>query len=296
MNSKENIKDLQVELLKEKKGVQKVQKDPEHVILLGKGQGWQQCPPNGEIIYHRRNPDGSVTDEQVNAEIWGLNGLLFEKKKLDRIFMMDIIDEMPSVVAGYWEIPKVIDKLNELGIPMVAPYQYAEISNSESFPIKEVVEMFGTPYLNNTIAYMIAYALMKGVKSISTWGINQASGSEYFYEKGCVEYWVGQALGRGVDVYINGPSELLLNKARYGGTLLYGYNTTYEGLIKHHYRFGEKTVHKLMAPKDFKMPRNAGLYNKRKLALDMLQKSLKMEEDGGGVNHPHREKVEQQQK
>lgn len=207
-------------------------RDKENIILLGKGKGWELCPQN------------------TNKEIWALNGFLFDKKintRIDRIFMMDIVDEMPSVVAGYWDEKKIVEKANELGIPFVAPYRYDEIPNSIAFPMEECIKQFGTPYFNNTIAYMIAYALMKGVKSIEIYGINQASGSEYFYEKGCVEFWLGVAVGKNLEIKINGQwSELLVNKARYGGNLLYGYNLQYEEWIRQR-KFGEKTI-KLIKP------------------------------------------------
>lgn len=210
-------------------------RDSKHIVLLGKGKGFEKVPTNTE------------------QEIWGLNGLLFDKginTRLDKIFMMDVINEMPSVVAGLWNERKIIDKINELNIPFVAPYKYDEIPKSEAFPIEEIIKQYGSPYFNNTIAYMIAYALVQGVQSIDLWGINQASGSEYFYEKGCVEFWLGVAIGKGVTIKIGGQwSELLTNKARYGGNLLYGYNRTVEEYLAEKKRFGEKSVQLIETPK-----------------------------------------------
>lgn len=206
-------------------------KNPKKVILLGKGEGWEQCPEN------------------TDAEIWGLNGLIYGTKKLDRVFMMDILDEMPSIISGTWDLKETIARINELDIPMVAPYKYVEIPKSEAFPLDESVREFGTPYFNNTIAFMIAYALLRGVHELHLWGINQASGSEYFYEKGCVEYWLGIATGMGVTVAINGKfSELLSNKQRYGGDRLYGYNMSYNQIVKVRNKFGETVVKKLIGP------------------------------------------------
>ena len=206
------------------------------VRLLGKGLGWELCP-----------------DNQPGWELWGLNGLLFANKKLNRIFMMDILDEMPSVKAGTWELPEVIEQANKLKIHLVSPYKYDEIPTSEAYPIDDAVREFGQPYFNNTIAFMIAYALLHGVEELQIWGINQASGTEYFYEKGCVEYWLGVATGMGVRVSIHGKhSELLTNKDRYGGNKLYGYNSSYESIVKSRERFGDFTVKKLITPADDK--------------------------------------------
>lgn len=254
MVSNEVIADIKRDLSLEKL---KVGKNPEHVVILGSGDGYKQCPPTGEIIWDRK---------RINAEVWGINGLLYDQFPLDKLFMMDVLDEMPSIISGRWDLKKTIDHINKLDIPVVGPFKYDEIPKSEAFPMDEVVQKFGVPYFNNTIAYMVAYAILKGVKSISTWGINQASGSEYFYEKGCVEYWLGQALGRGIHVFVNGPSELLTNKARYGGSLLYGYNTNYEGLSKYKARFGDRVIHKLLDPKVYNVPLQPGKYDEQAVA------------------------------
>lgn len=211
-------------------------KNKRKIRLLGKGDGWEKAPDNDEF------------------ELWGLNGLIYTNKKLDRIFMMDVLDEMPSIVSGLWELQPTIERLNEMNIPMVAPYKYEEIPNSEAFPLDEAIREFGVPYFNNTIAFMICYALLRGAEEIQLFGINQASGTEYFYEKGCVEYWLGIATGMGVRVSVNGAQcELLTNKQRYGGNRLYGYNMTYEEVVKYRTRFGEQGIKKLMAPRPGKM-------------------------------------------
>ena len=210
-----------------------IKKNLKKIIILGKGTGWEKCPDN------------------TDSQIWGLNGLIYSPKKLDRVFIMDVLDEMPSVTSGTWELQDTVDQINRLKIPLVAPYEYEEIPLSEAFPIEEAIREFGVPYFNNTIAYMICYALLNGVEEIQIYGINQSSGSEYFYEKGCVEYWLGIATGMGVRVSIHGKeSELLANKERYGGSRLYGYNSTYENLVKVNEKFGIPKVKKLIAPKE----------------------------------------------
>ena len=96
---------------------------------------------------------------------------------------------------------------------------------------------------------MIAYAMLKGATEIDLYGVNQASSSEYFYEKSGVEYWLGVANGRGVKITINGgKSELLTNKARFGGGLLYGYNQTYQEVLQLKEKFGVPLIHKLTSP------------------------------------------------
>lgn len=204
-------------------------KNPKKVCILGSGKGWEHCP------------------QDTDQEIWGVNGMIFKNKKLDKVFMMDVLDEMPTITSGGRTLEEAIETINKLDIPLIAPYKYEEIPKSEAFPIHEVVQEFGQPYFNNTIGYMIAYAILHGVEQLDTWGINQSSSSEYFYEKGCVEYWVGMAAGRGMMVQLNGNyCELLRSSARNKKDTMYGYNKTYEELFDNKEAFGIPGAYKLL--------------------------------------------------
>lgn len=190
--------------------------------------------------------------KESDAVIIGLNDLINTERygiKLDYLFILDVLDEKPQVLAGQQNLGDTVRRINEMGIPFIAPYRYEEIPLSRAFPIREAVERFGMPYFSNTICYMICFALMSGAKEIHTFGINQASSAEYSIEKAGVEYWLGIANGMGVKVTIHGDkSELLRNKARWGHEMLYGYNASWEQMKRDEERFGEGVVKKLLAP------------------------------------------------
>ena len=211
-----------------------VKKDPTRIAIIGTGDSWNLFPI------------------QSDHTIYCLNDFVyFEKYQImpDVLFILDILNEKPLIVAGISNLGDVISRINKMGVPLVAPYKYAEIPKSEAFPIKECVKEFGIPYFNNTISYMIAYALLKGAKEIDIYGVNQASSSEFFYEKASVEYWIGIAVGRGVKIIINGErSELISNKKRFGGNILYGYNQTFEEIMRAEKQFGDATIIDLSAP------------------------------------------------
>lgn len=218
-----------------------IKKNPNKIAVLGTGDGWQLFPQLSDHTVYALN-DYVYTDKyQIMPDI---------------LFIMDVLDEKPQVVAGQQNLQDVIQRVNKLGIPLVAPFKYDEVPSSIAFPIRECAKEFGLPYFNNTIAYMIAYALLQWVKNpnnelkqIDIYGVNQKSSSEYFYEKAGVEYWLGVANGRGVKITINGDkSELLSNKDRFGGNLLYGYNATYQEIVGNEGRFGESVIKKLLVP------------------------------------------------
>lgn len=211
-----------------------LKKDPSHWIVCGTGSGWELCP------------------KRSTATIACLNDLVrFEQYQVeyDILFILDVLDEKPQVVSGVQNLGETIARINASGKPLVAPFRYEEIPNSIAFPLEQYVNEFGAPYFTNTIAYMVAYALLQGAKKIDVYGINQASSSEYFYEKAGVEYVLGIAVGRGVEVTIHGDkSELLANKMRFGGNLLYGYNATWEQIQADKERYGEGVIKKLIMP------------------------------------------------
>jgi len=211
-----------------------VKKDPTKVFIAGTGSGWQAMPPQTEKTVYCLN-------DYVYAEKYGIEP--------DILFIMDVLDEKPQVVSGIQNLGETIQRINALKCPLIGPFRYEEIPLSERFPLEECFKEFGMPYFSNTISYMIAYAILKGAKEIDTFGVNQASSSEYFYEKAGVEYWLGVANGRGIKITINGDkSELLTNKVRFGGNLLYGYNQTYQEILDANKKFGEPIIKKLLAP------------------------------------------------
>ena len=211
-----------------------IKKDPKKIAICGTGSGWDLLPVRS------------------NHTVYCLNDFVFMDKyqiRPDILFIMDILDEKPKIVSGIDNLGEVVARINKLDVPLIAPYKYAEIPKSEAFPLEEVVARFGVAYFSNTIAYMIAYALLKGATEIELFGINQAGAHEYTEERPSVEYWIGIAVGMGVKVTINGKdSQLLKHKGRYGSNILYGYLTDYDGFLRDKVRFGEGVVHQLSAP------------------------------------------------
>lgn len=69
----------------------------------------------------------------------------------------------------------------------------------------------GTPYLESSIAYMVAQALLelKPGDRIGIWGVDLHCESEYAYQRPNLEYLIGLARGMGIKVYIPPQSALL---------------------------------------------------------------------------------------
>lgn len=85
----------------------------------------------------------------------------------------------------------------------------------DTYPLQEIITEYNSGYFACSIAYMIAYAMYKGVKKINLYGVDMSIGSEYQYERPSVLYWIGRAEGLGVKV----------NTTINTGNFLYGYET-----------------------------------------------------------------------
>ena len=169
------------------------------LIILGCG------PTHPECRYH--------------TETWGVNGTYTFAKRLDKLFMTDGPDQVMEDVVNAYHIAR-----HYPGCPLILADRFPNITEAfekagvkvEVFPIKELLAKFPTKFYSNSIAYMIAYALLHtktvqtesdpmprvvdGYNRIYFYGIDLMTNSCYIQEKGGVEYWMGVALGLGVEI------------------------------------------------------------------------------------------------
>lgn len=144
--------------------------------------------------------------------------------------------------------------LRDCGLPVYMAYRVPGLPTSLGFPLPRMVEKFND-YFTSTVAYMLAWAIdhidrlvedrMRDMPVTGTlaeqnalarslykeymiglFGIDLIVGSEYFEQKPCAEFWIGQACGRGIDVAIPPQSALCTQGYRYG------YEMEPQGLIR----------------------------------------------------------------
>lgn len=88
---------------------------------------------------------------------------------------------------------------------------YPEYPGAIEYPLERVVNALGTTYFNNTVAYAVAYAIFAGWEKISLYGADfhydHASKSES--GRGCVEFLLGIAAARGIQIEVAADSTLL---------------------------------------------------------------------------------------
>jgi hypothetical protein len=93
-------------------------------------------------------------------------------------------------------------------VPVYMLDKQDDIAQSVRYPIEEVTKLIGkatskpTPYLESSIAYMLALAILEGVDRVGIWGVDLHCESEYAYQRPNLEYLIGLARGRGIKVFI----------------------------------------------------------------------------------------------
>lgn len=114
--------------------------------------------------------------------------------------------------------------LKQNHLPIYMQEKYPDVPCSIRYPFETMITEFPRGYMTNTLAYMVALALMEGVTHLSVFGCDYSAASEYGAQRGGAEYWLGLAEGRGVQVLIP-PTCDILGKP----TLLYGYQSHPDG-------------------------------------------------------------------
>ena len=150
-----------------------------------------------------------------NGEIWGLPWDEGRWPFFDRYFEIHPLDLLRKPEAqrrdGYE------DRLKSLPI-LYMQEAYEDIPNAIRYPVEKVVDNLGFDYFNSSIAYLMGMALLEGADKIGIWGVDMADLepvpgdpsyiSEFAYQRPNMEYLIGLARGRGVDVYIPERSPL----------------------------------------------------------------------------------------
>lgn len=101
-------------------------------------------------------------------------------------------------------------------VPLVWMRDEASIGffkGAKKYPEEEMLKEFGPFFLDtSSIAYIMAKAIMdcteKGIKQIGLWGIMQASENEYTYQRPGIQFFIWEAVRRGIKVICPPESKL----------------------------------------------------------------------------------------
>lgn len=178
---------------------------PESVAIVGLG------PSKRDFVADQgRHEPGNRVDE-----VWAVNTAI-RWCKHDVAFIMDDMNEFSRFYPDYGETMRN----NEA--PIITSRKYEQFEPALEFPLAEVVGATQQLYFNNSVPYMIAYALFIGVKRIVLFGVDYTHPGTTAREdgRGCTEFWLGYAIAKGMSVEICTSSTLMDVSS---GQRFYGY-------------------------------------------------------------------------
>lgn len=148
--------------------------------------------------------------------IYSCNGASEHIKRYDLHFELHSIKYLRQIDNPPPE--SYFDMLKNGGKKIMLNAAYDDFPLCQVYPIEEVVEYFDTKYFNNTISYMIAYALYKHptMTELALIGVDMAGDGEYAHQRPCCEFYLGYARARGVQIHIPDVCPLVKSSHLYG--------------------------------------------------------------------------------
>ena len=140
-------------------------------------------------------------------EFWGLNEI--DQPRADRWFElhpMAVQNERELAWLSTCPAPCYILDLNALVPERPTQFVVGEgpyyVQNAVEFPLERIDVSGLREYFTCTFAYQIALAILDGFEAIGLWGVELFLGTarERTVERMCVEYWLGVAEGRGIEI------------------------------------------------------------------------------------------------
>jgi hypothetical protein len=189
------------------------------VAIVGMGKSW--------FDYNLAKSHGVHFDE-----VWSINGVASVIYH-DRVFMMD----PPSRFLDTDDAGGQTDSMAKLLKEHQGPIYTCELDDRcpglVEYPIEEVVTETNCYYLNNTVAYAIAFAYWNEVSNIKLFGVDFSyKGNLHFAEagRGCVEFWLSKCVEKNIQIEVASSSSLLDTDVP-AEQKLYGYHRLSDPLI-----------------------------------------------------------------
>lgn len=141
-------------------------------------------------------------------QTWVLGNRSHKYPRFDRVFEIHEDRTEHGDVAAYDK------RLLDLGVPLYVGSSFPEGASVVRYDYEATRPFFfGRLYLTSSPAYMLAQAIIEGATEIALYGCDMAvDDAEYFWQRPCVEAWVGVAIGRGIKVTI--PDASPVGKSR----------------------------------------------------------------------------------
>lgn len=176
---------------------------PRHVVILGLGPSCERYVDHVKRLGSRKI---------FADEVWAINAL-GDVIQCDMVFHMDDcrVQEIRAAARPDSNIAAMLPWLRECQVPVVTSIPRSGYPTAVTFPLEDVINTLGYCYFNGTAAYAVAYAIYIGVKKISIFGCDYTMPNSHHAEqgRGCMEFWLGMAAARGMEIAIPETSSLM---------------------------------------------------------------------------------------
>ena len=165
-------------------------------------------------------------------EVWCINSAA-STYPADRIFMLDPASRFFDSNDAGKQTSVMCRVLEQTETPVYTCELDPRIKNPVLYPIEEVCNATKCAYLNNTVAYAVAYAIWSKVKQINLYGIDYTYKNVSMAESGraCVEFWCAIAATKGIKLEVAHRSSLLDTNVP-DNEKLYGYHRLDDPLVQ----------------------------------------------------------------
>jgi hypothetical protein len=198
---------------------------PKHVAIVGLG------PSMHDYV---KMAKGLGARAKLCDEVWGINAL-GDVLQCDRVFHMDdvAIQQLRADAQPDSNIAAMLGWLQHHPGPIYTSVVRDGYPGMIPFPLKEIVNDLGYAYFNNTCAYAVALAIHLGVEKISMFGCDFTYPNAHDAEKGrgCVEYWLGFARARGIEICLAATTSLM-DSCEPEHLKLYGYDAVKVDIVE----------------------------------------------------------------
>ena len=144
-------------------------------------------------------------------EVWAINSMssiIYH----DKCFMLDPPSRFLDTPNAGKQTDIMAERLQvKLNVPIFSCTLDKRCPDVVEYPLQDVLKKVGYAYLNNTVAYAIAYAIYVDVKELHLYGIDFTHKNISFAEagRGCCEFWLAIAATKGIKLNIAHNSSLL---------------------------------------------------------------------------------------
>lgn len=167
---------------------------PTKVAIVGGAFSRKQAPYNDETW-----------------DIWAFSSLRLPTPRVSRWFEMhaagDLATQLTRATETRRSYREYVRFMRHLNCPVYMQRRVRAIPGSVEYPLTAALEMFGKCF-TSTASYMLALAVMERYETIGVWGIHLTERTVYERQRPGVEYLLGVARQKGIDVYLPPGSPL----------------------------------------------------------------------------------------